>query len=131
MNTKRTFAALATTGLLAAGLSVGTFGTASAAPATAPLTTPTLLPASGLGMFGHVVNAPKGLNIRTKPTTKSTKLGKLPNGYHVEIACKVKGQKVKGNSIWYGMETRPDGPSGWVSARYVVNEVNIPWCPGA
>jgi hypothetical protein len=125
MNTKRTFAALATSVLLAGGLAFGVTGTASAAT---PESAPAVKPMSGLGMFGHVVNAPKGLNIRAKATTNSKSLGKLPNGYHVEIACKVKGQNVKGNKIWYAMESRTNGPAGWISARYVVNEVNIPWC---
>lgn len=126
MNAKCTMAALTGTALLAAGLTIGTAATASAAPAAGGA--PAVLPTSGLGMFGHVVNAPQGLNIRKKPNAGSTRLGKLPNGYHVEIACKVKGQKIKGNTIWYAMESRANGPAGWISARYVVNETAIPWC---
>ncbi|MDI2130373.1 SH3 domain-containing protein [Yinghuangia seranimata] len=129
MNAKRTAAVLTASGLLLAGLTVGAAGTAGAAPASAPAAAPSMLPASGLGMFGHVVNAPKGLNIRSKPNAGSKKLGSLANGYHVEIACKVKGQNIKGNKIWYAMESRTNGPAGWISARYVVNETNIPWCP--
>ncbi|MYS85175.1 hypothetical protein [Embleya scabrispora] len=56
MNAKRTAAVPTASGLL---LTVGAAGTVGAAPASTPAAVAGMPPGSGLGMFGHVVNAPK------------------------------------------------------------------------
>ncbi|MFD8410436.1 MULTISPECIES: SH3 domain-containing protein [unclassified Streptomyces] len=41
------------------------------------------------------------LTVRSLPTTDSRSVGKVKSGQRVAILCKVKGQKVDGNDIWY------------------------------
>ncbi|MEU5806161.1 SH3 domain-containing protein [Streptomyces sp. NPDC047718] len=41
------------------------------------------------------------LTVRSLPTTDSRSVGKVRSGHEVAILCKVKGQKVDGNDIWY------------------------------
>ncbi|UQX04988.1 hypothetical protein M4D82_13255 [Streptomyces sp. RerS4] len=48
----------------------------------------------------------------------------MPSGEIVALQCKVNGQKVDGNSIWYKLA---DG-SGWITARYALNLNKIPFC---
>ena len=53
---------------------------------------------------------------REAPTTRANSHGGLSRGTTVKITCKLKGQKVRGNRLWYNL------PQGlWVSARYVSN----------
>ncbi|OII69067.1 SH3 domain-containing protein [Streptomyces sp. CC77] len=68
------------------------------------------------------------LNVRKKATTHSETVGHVHKGDIVKLKCKVKGQKVKGNHIWYLLDKHHDKHHGWVSARYVKNLDYIPWC---
>ncbi|MDB1086388.1 SH3 domain-containing protein [Streptomyces sp. ACA25] len=65
-----------------------------------------------------------GVNIRAKATTHSKVIGGLPRGAVVNLKCKVKGQNVAGNNIWYRLSDR----QGWVAARYVKNLNHVRWC---
>lgn len=56
-----------------------------------------------------------GLRVRNRPSVSAGSLTLLPNGYIVLITCKINGEDVDGNDIWYSTE------HGWVSARYVAN----------
>ncbi len=71
-----------------------------------------------------IVSPGKGLGIRSGPGTQYAKKGKALTGTVVKLQCKVNGQKVDGNSIWYKLA---DG-SGWISARYALNLNKVPFC---
>ncbi|OEJ32199.1 hypothetical protein BGK67_13385 [Streptomyces subrutilus] len=71
-----------------------------------------------------IVAPGKGLGIRSGPGTQYAKKGKAPSGTVVKLQCKVNGQNVDGNSIWYKLA---DG-SGWISARYALNLNKVPFC---
>ncbi|GAA1881274.1 hypothetical protein GCM10009753_06010 [Streptantibioticus ferralitis] len=74
---------------------------------------------------GRVV-ARHGVVVRSGPSTRYRVVGRLASGRIVHIICKVRGQQVRGNSIWYKLDTRP---REWVSASYVKNMGRIPrWC---
>ncbi|MBR7675661.1 SH3 domain-containing protein, partial [Streptomyces daliensis] len=65
------------------------------------------------------------LNIREKPTTRSAYLGGLKPGTVVALYCKVRGQNVDGNNLWYLL----GGPKpGYVAARYVKNLSHVDYC---
>ncbi|WP_208605829.1 hypothetical protein [Streptomyces albus] len=74
--------------------------------------------------YGTVIS-PSGVVKRAQPTTNSANLGALAYQAQVGLKCKVTGQTVDGNNIWYLLR---DG-SGWVAARYVVNTGTVPFCP--
>ena len=58
---------------------------------------------------------------REAPTTRANSHGGLTRGTLVHINCKLRGQEVRGNSLWYNL------PHGlWVSARYVSNVGAVP-----
>ncbi|MGW0364510.1 SH3 domain-containing protein [Streptomyces sp. NPDC002990] len=65
-----------------------------------------------------------GLSVRSGPGTHYEKTGKAKNGTLVLVQCKVNGQSVDGNSIWYKLA---DG-RGWITARYAQNLNRIPFC---
>ncbi|MDG9702300.1 SH3 domain-containing protein [Streptomyces sp. DH37] len=69
---------------------------------------------------GRVI-ARSGLNVRTHPNTHSRVLATLPYGKVIHIECKVRGQNVAGNNLWYKLDRKHHHHDGWVSARYVVN----------
>ncbi|OLZ66732.1 hypothetical protein AVW11_15100 [Streptomyces amritsarensis] len=71
-----------------------------------------------------IVSPGKGLGVRSGPGTKYAQKGKLKSGSVVALQCKVNGQKVDGNSIWYKLA---DG-SGWIAARYALNLNKVPFC---
>ncbi|WP_157879604.1 SH3 domain-containing protein [Streptomyces yangpuensis] len=71
-----------------------------------------------------IVSPGKGLGVRSGPGTKYAQKGKLKTGSVVALQCKVNGQKVDGNSIWYKLA---DG-SGWIAARYALNLNKVPFC---
>ena len=74
---------------------------------------------------GRVV-ARNSVVIRSGPSTRFQKVGQLNNGRVVRIVCKVRGQRIRGNAIWYKLDTRQ---REWVSASYVKNVGRIPrWC---
>ena len=55
------------------------------------------------------------------PTTRANSHGGLTRGTLVHITCRLRGQEVRGNSLWYNL------PHGlWVSARYVSNVGAVP-----
>ncbi|MEU6084380.1 SH3 domain-containing protein [Streptomyces sp. NPDC047108] len=66
------------------------------------------------------------LFMRALPTTNSPALGTLKLGDEVGLACKVHGQPIDGNDLWYRL--RADQVR-WVSARYVQNYGDVPFCP--
>lgn len=61
------------------------------------------------------------LTQRTGPTTAASRAGTLAKGAGVDIICKLPGQSVSGNSLWY-FQTN----GRWVSARYVTNVGRAP-----
>lgn len=65
------------------------------------------------------------LSIRQKPTTASGYLGGVPSGAVIALSCKVNGQNVDGNKLWYLLG---NGRPGYVAARYVKNLSPVPWC---
>ncbi|MFD6973001.1 SH3 domain-containing protein [Streptomyces sp. NPDC059949] len=71
-----------------------------------------------------IVTPGKGLGVRSGPGTHYKQHGKIPTGTVVALQCKVNGQNVEGNSIWYKLA---DG-SGWISARYALNLNKVPFC---
>jgi hypothetical protein len=62
------------------------------------------------------VTARRALAERARPTSRSAHRGALRHGARVALVCKVHGQSVHGNSLWYRL---PNG--SYVSARYVSN----------
>ncbi|MGW7032092.1 hypothetical protein ACWGFX_33640 [Streptomyces xanthophaeus] len=72
----------------------------------------------------RIVAPGKGLGIRSGPGTHYAKTGKAKTDSVVALQCKVNGEKVDGNSIWYKLA---DG-SGWISARYALNLNKVPFC---
>ncbi|MBQ0984134.1 SH3 domain-containing protein [Streptomyces sp. F63] len=73
--------------------------------------------------YGTVIS-PSGVVKRAQPTTNSANLGVLAYHAQVGLNCKVHGQNVDGNDLWYLLR---DG-SGWVAARYVQNTGTVPFC---
>ncbi|MFJ3636823.1 SH3 domain-containing protein [Streptomyces sp. NPDC090112] len=71
-----------------------------------------------------IVSPGKGLGIRSGPGTRYAKTGKAASGSVVALQCKVNGEKVDGNAIWYKLA---DG-SGWIAARYAQNLNKVPFC---
>ncbi|AXG82147.1 SH3 domain-containing protein [Streptomyces paludis] len=102
-------------------------GPAAASPVTAA-------PAAGPPAAVAAVPAalPKGkvvsrlpLHIREHATSDSRSLGTLQPGAIVPLRCKVHGQNVDGNDLWYRLG---DGWSGYVAARYVQNQAPVSFC---
>jgi hypothetical protein len=73
---------------------------------------------------GGKVTARHGQFVREHATSSSRKLGSYRDGAIVRIACKVRGQNIHGNNIWYKLWDR----SGWLSAKYVQNFGYVNWC---
>ncbi|MFD5750823.1 SH3 domain-containing protein [Streptomyces sp. NPDC127033] len=65
------------------------------------------------------------LSIRERPTSDSAYLGGLRPGAVIALSCKVVGQNVDGNRLWYRLG---DGRPGYVAARYVENLSPVPYC---
>ncbi|MGW7057735.1 SH3 domain-containing protein [Streptomyces sp. NPDC054904] len=72
----------------------------------------------------RIVSPGKGLGIRSGPGTRYAEKGKVLTGAVVALQCKVNGQNVDGNSIWYKLA---DG-TGWIAARYAQNLNKVPFC---
>ncbi len=118
--TFRTVALTAATGILAAGTVAGTALAATAAPAAAHSATVHNLPGDNDLYQGQVI-ARTGLNIRARATTNSAVVGgPIRYGTVIRIRCKVVGQNVDGNRLWYKLADARF-PNGFVSARYVDN----------
>ncbi|MEU9718586.1 SH3 domain-containing protein [Streptomyces sp. NPDC047976] len=78
----------------------------------------------GNGPKARIVTSGQGLGIRSGPGTGYKKTGKIPANTVVALQCKVNGQTVGDNSIWYKLA---DG-RGWIAARYALNLNKIPYC---
>ena len=74
--------------------------------------------------YGTVIS-PTGVVLRAAPTTASSSLGTLAHDAKVGLDCKVHGQNVDGNDLWYKLRDQ----TAWVTARYVVNTGTVPFCP--
>jgi hypothetical protein len=108
----------------------------SGALAATPAAAATPETAAGTGTAAQARNAaaplPRGkvvsrvtLNIRAEPTTRSGYLGGIEPGTVISLYCKVKGQDVDGNGLWYLLG---GGRPGYVAARYVKNLSPVPYC---
>ena len=63
---------------------------------------------------------------REAPTTRANAHGGLDRGSRVTIHCKLHGQQVRGNDLWYNLDH-----GLWVSARFVSNVGPAPgYCVG-
>lgn len=118
-STFRTVALTAATGILATGTVAGSALAATAAPAAAPSASVLNTPGDNDAYQGQVI-ARTGLNIRSRPTTSSTDVGTIKYGTVIRISCKVKGQTIDGNPLWYKLADARFH-AGWVTARYVDN----------
>jgi hypothetical protein len=65
------------------------------------------------------------LTIREKATSNSRSLGAFQPGTVIWLHCKVVGQNVDGNKLWYLLG---NGRPGYVAARYVQNLSAVPYC---
>lgn len=71
---------------------------------------------------------------RQAPTTRAPRVmvadqSALHRGQRVLLGCKVHGETVNGNDLWYRVVS-PHGEA-WISARYVRNNAVLPrWCQG-
>ncbi|MFE3828436.1 SH3 domain-containing protein [Streptomyces sp. NPDC059092] len=65
------------------------------------------------------------LSIRERPTSNSGYLGSVQPGAVIALSCKVVGQNVDGNDLWYHLG---NGRPGYVAARYVENLSPVPYC---
>lgn len=77
--------------------------------------------------YGTVIS-PSGIFERQLPTTASPVLGSLPYRAQVGLRCKVKGQNIDGNNLWYQLRERVQGKDAWVAARYVENTGVVDFC---
>ena len=89
-------------------------------------TTTSVPPYCGTGKTYHGRVTAKMLISREAPTTRANAHGGLTRGSTIRINCKLHGQGVRGNDLWYNL------PHGlWVSARYVANTGPAPgYCTG-
>lgn len=74
---------------------------------------------------GRVVTR-TGLVVRTGPSTHYRAVGSKEYGTVVGIVCRVNGQRVKGNPVWYKLS---DSSYAWSSERDIVHDGEEPrWC---
>ena len=111
-------------------------GPALAAPAPHPLpAAPSVVPPSHPGpapagateqtYYGRVI-ARTGLVLRDAPNRHGKIIRVEPYGAIVPIYCKVIGENVDGNHLWYLLT---DGTWAWGAARYIENIGPAPrWC---
>lgn len=72
----------------------------------------------------YVIKTTAALNVRTGPTSADPRVETLARGAGVDVSCKLEGQNVAGNALWY--QTRG---GHWIAARYVANIGRAPtWC---
>ncbi|MEU3914899.1 SH3 domain-containing protein [Streptomyces sp. NPDC029721] len=76
------------------------------------------------GPKARIVDTNQGLGIRSGPGTGYTKTGRIAADTVVALQCKVNGEQVDDNAIWYKLA---DG-RGWISARYALNLNKVPYC---
>ncbi|MFE4016167.1 SH3 domain-containing protein [Streptomyces sp. NPDC059101] len=105
--------------LASAGLLCGVLGSGTAVAAG-----PTSATEASHGFYKGRVVARVGAPVRTGPSTRFRVVGELRRGGVVAVACKVDGQRVRGNSRWYKLR---DGRYAW--SRNIANIGPIPrWC---
>ncbi|MFJ1747545.1 SH3 domain-containing protein [Streptomyces sp. NPDC088116] len=112
---------IAGSGLLTAN-SAGAAGT-SAAVASAVAKAPQ--PEDSVALPKGKVVSRIALHIRERPTSDSPSPGLLPPGTIVALRCKVVGQDVGGNDLWYRLG---GGRTGYVAARFVENLSPVSYC---
>ncbi|MCH0540246.1 SH3 domain-containing protein [Streptomyces sp. MUM 203J] len=127
-------------GLTTSAVALGLLGAVQApvALATPPAPEPAVQPADAADetmaarpkhrkLHGKVIA--RTLNIRKEANTHSRIIGHFHKGDIVKIKCKVRGERVKGNKIWYVVKKQHrHGHHGLVSARWVKNFDKIPHC---
>ncbi|MDX2547358.1 SH3 domain-containing protein [Streptomyces sp. WI04-05B] len=69
-------------------------------------------------LYKGIVTANGGLRLRSAPNRGSAIIRVAPKGSIVTIFCKVGGENVDGNSLWYLLT---DGTWAWGAARYIDN----------
>ncbi|GAA3858316.1 SH3 domain-containing protein [Streptomyces lacrimifluminis] len=69
-------------------------------------------------LYKGIVTANGGLRLRSAPNRGSAIIRVVPKGAIVTIFCKVGGENVDGNSLWYLLT---DGTWAWGAARYIDN----------
>nr|WP_240930269.1 SH3 domain-containing protein [Streptomyces coryli] len=76
-----------------------------------------------------VVTGYNGIAVRARPSLNSEKIGRYGRSHIANIVCKVAGQDVAGNGIWFKVR-KHDDPSrhGFIAARYVKNVDYVPYC---
>ncbi|MGW3010204.1 hypothetical protein ACWC9R_15410 [Streptomyces sp. NPDC001219] len=80
----------------------------------------------GLAEYEGRVVAKEGLVLRTGPSTDFSAIGLKEYGDVVGITCRLKGQRVEGNPVWYKLS---DASYVWSSKRDIVNDGDAPrWC---
>lgn len=63
------------------------------------------------------------------PSTADAKEGLWKKGAVAFVSCKVRGQNIGGNTLWYHVVGADRGDTvGWVSARYVMPDATVPFC---
>ncbi|MDI9889205.1 hypothetical protein QMZ92_33965 [Streptomyces sp. HNM0645] len=72
-----------------------------------------------------VITSNEGVNVRGEPTTNSTLWSTLDAGAVAGFTCKVRGQEVDGNDLWYRLNV---DRVRYVTARYVQTRKHIPYC---
>ncbi|MEU6813542.1 SH3 domain-containing protein [Streptomyces sp. NPDC046860] len=76
--------------------------------------------------YDGVVTAKGGIWLRDRPDRGTRRVRFAAQGEHVSIYCKVAGDRVDGNPLWYLLT---DGTWAWASARYIGNVGPAPrWC---
>ncbi|WP_328332571.1 MULTISPECIES: SH3 domain-containing protein [unclassified Streptomyces] len=108
-----------TAGAMAVGLAAGpalagdlSNGTANKDQMTAP---------AAMSLFKGRVISRTGVLVRSGPSQRFRVVGSYSFNSIVPIVCKVRGQNVQGNDLWY---KTPKG--NFVSARYIANIGAIP-----
>lgn len=73
---------------------------------------------NNVGPYKGIVTAIGGLRLRSAPNRGSAIIRVVPQGSIVNIFCKVGGENVDGNPLWYLLT---DGTWAWGAARYIDN----------
>ncbi|MFE1175626.1 hypothetical protein [Streptomyces sp. NPDC058773] len=80
----------------------------------------------GLTEYEGRVVAKEGLVLRTGPSTEFRAIGLKEYGAVVGITCRLNGQSVEGNPVWFRLS---DASYVWSSTRDIVNDGEDPrWC---
>ncbi|GHF12456.1 SH3 domain-containing protein [Streptomyces griseoluteus] len=76
--------------------------------------------------YEGVVTAKGGIWLHDRPDRGTRRVRFAKQGEHVSIYCKVNGDRVGDNPLWYLLT---DGTWAWASARYIGNVGPVPrWC---